>query len=61
MEILIIVGAIWITLSTGCLWFNYRFHRYLTLKEQGLIIENQAAIKSDRMVGQLELQFSKAL
>jgi len=61
MEAIIIVGIIWLMLTGVCLWLNYRFHHYLTSSnEQEWNTEDSLLTEHDKMIGQLELQFSKA-
>lgn len=60
MGTIMVIGIIWLMLTVMCLWLNYRFHRCLTPNEQNLDIENSLITERDEMIGQLELQFSKA-
>jgi hypothetical protein len=60
MGTIIIIGIIWLMLTIACLWLNYRFHRCLTPNELDLNIGDSLLTERDEMIGQLELQFSKA-
>lgn len=60
MGTIIIIGIIWLTLTISCLWLNYRFHRCLAPQEEDWNFENTLATERNEMIGQLELQFSKA-
>lgn len=39
MKTVIIVGALWISLSVICLWFSYHFHRFLATKTRNLSLK----------------------
>ncbi len=60
MGTIMVVGTVWLMLTVICLWLNYRFHRCLTPNEQDLGVEDSPVTERDEMIGQLELQFSKA-
>ena len=39
MGTVIIVGAIWVSLLVIFLWFNYRFQRFLSIKNRNLFLK----------------------